>query len=105
MPAFGASAEMEPPSAQSQAFDTTCSARLGCRVDTIPLGLHRVLSISSCLGSALPRSLQRLELIHHRRNKLRHHGMNVHRALYHRVGRLGIHDIEDAMDDFVTFES
>ena len=23
----------------------------------------------------------------------------MHRALYHRVGRLGIHDIEDAMDD------
>ena len=61
--------------------------------------------ISSCLGSALPRSLQRLELIHHRRKKLRHRGMNVHRALYHRVGRLGIHDIEYAMDDFVTFKS
>jgi len=35
---------MQPPSAQSQAFDATCSARLGRWVDTIPLGLHRLLS-------------------------------------------------------------
>jgi hypothetical protein len=42
--AFGASAKMQPPSAQSQAFDATCSAWLDCRVDTIPLGLHRLLS-------------------------------------------------------------
>ena len=35
---------MEPPSAQSQAFDTTCSAWLGRWVDTIPLGFHRLLS-------------------------------------------------------------
>jgi hypothetical protein len=44
VPAFGASAKMQPPSAQSQAFDTPCSAWPDCRVDTIPLGLHRVLS-------------------------------------------------------------
>ena len=31
--------------------------------------------------------------------------MNVHRALYHCVGRLGVHDIEYAMDDLVAFES
>jgi hypothetical protein len=42
--AFGASAKMQPPSAQSQAFDATCSAWLGRRVDTIPFGLHRLLS-------------------------------------------------------------
>ena len=42
--AFGASAKMQPPSAPSQAFDATCSARLGRRVDTIPFGLHRLLS-------------------------------------------------------------
>jgi len=42
--AFGASAKMQPPSAQSQAFDTTCSAWLGRWVDTIPLGFHRLLS-------------------------------------------------------------
>jgi hypothetical protein len=35
---------MQPPSAQSQAFDATCSAWLGRWVDTIPLGLHRLLS-------------------------------------------------------------
>ena len=35
---------MQPPSAQSQAFDTTCSAWLGRWVDTIPLGFHRLLS-------------------------------------------------------------
>ena len=42
--AFGASAKMQPPSAQSQAFDATGSAWLGRWVDTIPLGLHRLLS-------------------------------------------------------------
>ena len=31
--------------------------------------------------------------------------MNVHRALYHCVGRFSVHDIEYAMDDLVTFES
>ena len=35
---------MQPPSAQSQAFDTTCSAWLGRWVDTIPLGFHGLLS-------------------------------------------------------------
>ena len=35
---------MQPPSAQSQAFDTTCSAWLDRWVDTIPLGFHRLLS-------------------------------------------------------------
>ena len=41
--AFGASAKMKPPSAQSRAFDATCSAWLGRRVDAIPLRLHRLL--------------------------------------------------------------
>jgi hypothetical protein len=54
MPAFGASAEMEPPSAQSQAFDTTCSAWLDCRVDTIPSDFIGSSPTSSCFGSALP---------------------------------------------------
>jgi hypothetical protein len=44
VPAFGASAQMQPPSAQSQAFDATGSARLDCRIDTIPLRLHGFLS-------------------------------------------------------------
>ena len=43
MTALGASAKMQPPSAQSQTFDATCSAWLGRWVDTIPLGLHRLL--------------------------------------------------------------
>jgi hypothetical protein len=42
--AFGASAKMQPPSTESQAFDATCSAWLDCWVDTIPLGIHRLLS-------------------------------------------------------------
>src|SRR6516165_9544271 len=42
--AFSASAKMQPPSAQSQAFDAACSVWLGRRIDTIPLGLHRLLS-------------------------------------------------------------
>src|ERR1700683_4115949 len=41
---FGASAKMQPPCVQSKAFDATCSAWLGRWVDTIPLGLHRLLS-------------------------------------------------------------
>ena len=44
VPAFGASAKMKPPSAQSQAFDATCSAWLDRWVDTVPLRLHRLLS-------------------------------------------------------------
>ena len=31
--------------------------------------------------------------------------MNVHRALYHRVRRLGIHSIENAVDDLIAGES
>ena len=42
--AFSASAKMQPPSAQSHAFGATCSAWLGRWVDTIPLGLHRLLT-------------------------------------------------------------
>ena len=42
--AFSASAKMQPPSAQSQAFDAACSVWLGRWIDTIPLGLHRLLS-------------------------------------------------------------
>src|SRR5271169_1371771 len=102
VPAFGASAKMQPPSAQSQAFDATCSAWRDCRVDTVPLRLHRLLSDFLLLWLSAARSLQRFELIHHSRNKLRHCGMNVHRALYHCVGRFGVHDIEYAMDDLVT---
>src|ERR1700733_995073 len=96
---------MQPPSAHGRAFDATCSAWLGRRVDTISLGLHRLPADFLWLALSAARSLQRLELIHHSRNKFRHCGMNVHRALYHRVGRLGVHDIEYAMDDLVTFES
>jgi hypothetical protein len=103
--AFGASAKMEPPFARGHAFDATCSARLGRRFDTIPYGLHGLLSDFLLLQLGTARSLQRLELIHHSRNKLRHRWMNVHRALYHSVGRLGVHDIEHAMDDLVTLKS
>jgi hypothetical protein len=41
--AFGASAKMKPPPAQSRTFDATGSAWFGRWVDTIPLGLHRPL--------------------------------------------------------------
>ena len=36
---------MQPPSANSRAFDATRSAWLGCGVDAIPLRLHRVSSL------------------------------------------------------------
>jgi hypothetical protein len=42
--ALRASAKMEPPFVCSQAFDATRSTRLDRRVDTIPYGLHRLLS-------------------------------------------------------------
>ena len=42
--AFGASAKMKPPFARGHAFDATCSAWLGRCVDTIPNGLHKLLS-------------------------------------------------------------
>jgi hypothetical protein len=51
--AFGASAKMKPPSAGRRAFDADCSARLGRRVDTIPLGLHGLLSDFRLLGLPL----------------------------------------------------
>ena len=54
---------------------------------------------------AATKSLQRLEVTHHSRNKLRHRGMNMHRALHHRVGRLGVHNIENAVDDLVACDS
>src|SRR5215469_4150343 len=37
MAAFGASAKMQPPSAPGQAFEAACSARLGRRIDAIPV--------------------------------------------------------------------
>jgi hypothetical protein len=54
---------------------------------------------------AFHESLQRLEVTHHSRNQLRHRGMDVHRALHHRVRRLGVHNIENAVDDLITRES
>ncbi len=44
VPAFGTPAKMKPPAARSRAFDANRSARFGRRVDTIPLGLHRLFS-------------------------------------------------------------
>jgi hypothetical protein len=52
-----------------------------------------------------PSSLQRLEVTQHGRNKLRNGRMNVHRALQHRIGRFGVHNVEDAVDGLVTRES
>ena len=97
---FGASAKMEPPSPHSRAFGATCSTWLGRRIDTVPLGFHGLLPESLLLQLGATPSLQRFEPIHHSRNKLRHCGMNMHRALYHCVGRLGIHDIEHAVVRF-----
>jgi hypothetical protein len=42
--AFGTSAKMQPPFAHSHAFDAARSAWLGRCVDTIPNGLHELLS-------------------------------------------------------------
>ena len=88
MPAFGASAKMQPPSAQSQAFDATFS-REGwyqpssqAKWELIGSSLTSCFSCSSSTADpSTAQSLQRLKLIHHSRNKLRHCGMNVHRPL------------------------
>src|SRR5690348_11574687 len=63
------------------------------------------VTLETATPCAATKSLQWLEGTHHSRNKLRHCGMNVHRALHHRVGRLGVHNIENAVDDLVTCES
>src|SRR5262249_14456370 len=80
-----------------------CAARIDAAPSVGPTqGLRLRRSACPC---AFLESLQWLEVIHHSRNKLRHRGMNVHRALHHCVGRLGVHNIENAMDDLVTCES
>src|SRR6266567_4404325 len=58
-------------------------------------------------GSRLPRtgdpwSAQWPELAQHGRNELRDRRMDVHRALHDRHGRLGIHQIENAVHHFVA---
>src|SRR5262245_24098478 len=56
MPAFGASAKMQPPSAPSQAFDAARSARPGRRVDAVPL-VHRLqYALTSACSHASRRS-------------------------------------------------
>ena len=52
--AFGASAKMQPPPVQPRAFDATCSARLGRWVDTLPFGIHTLLSDFPLLQLGLP---------------------------------------------------
>ena len=54
---------------------------------------------------AFHESLQRLEVTHHSRNKLRNRWMNVHRALHNRIGCFGVHEIDDAVDDLVACKS
>src|SRR5687767_8354002 len=49
--------------------------------------------------------LRRLKLAKHRREELRHRRMDVHGALDYVVGRLGIHYVEDRMDDLVTADA
>src|ERR1700733_979582 len=48
---------MQPPSAQSQALDATCSAWLGRRVDSLPLGVHRLLTDFLLLQLGSPQML------------------------------------------------
>src|SRR5262249_55135304 len=48
------------------------------------------------------RSLQRFQIPQHCWDELRHGGMNVHCPLQHGVGSLGIHHIEDAVNDLVA---
>src|SRR5260370_8157993 len=48
------------------------------------------------------RALQRLQVAEQCWNQLRDRRMDRHGSLQHRAGRLGIHYIEDAVDDLVT---
>jgi hypothetical protein len=51
VPAFGASAQMKPPSARSQALDTPGSARPNRRVNAFHHRFHRLLAIGSSAAS------------------------------------------------------
>src|SRR6266404_4607276 len=45
---------------------------------------------------------KRREVAQNRWNELRDRGMDVHRALEHGVGRLGVHDVQHAVDRLVA---
>src|ERR1700704_452970 len=61
-----------------------------------------ILKIWLACDRTLFRSLQRHEVAQHGRNELRHGRMDVHRPLQDRARSLGIHDIENAMNDLVA---
>jgi len=50
-------------------------------------------------------SLKWLEISQHRGDQFRHGGVNVHGPLDHRVRCLGVHDIQDGMDDLVASDA
>src|SRR5579863_7362388 len=43
--AFGASAEMQPPSVRCEAFDATCAARFGVQINSFSFSLHACLRL------------------------------------------------------------
>src|SRR5262249_39717561 len=51
------------------------------------------------------RSLQRLQLAEHGGDQFCDSGMNVHGALNHRVWRVGVHHVEERMNDLVALDS
>src|SRR3974377_1562463 len=95
--------------AQERRDDSQVRACTGISLGFSPLrtrSTYPVLKRPQVVGPMPPsRSLQRLEVAHHGRNKLRHGRMNVHRTLHPRVRRLCIHNVEDAVNDLVTCES
>src|SRR5262245_44252835 len=71
--------------------------------DVAPKSVHGSVSGVHVRGSAL--SLQRLKLAHHGGKQLRHGRMDMHRPPEDGVGRLGVHEVEQRMDDLVRANS
>ena len=68
-----------------------------CPVNGAPCSESQVSQHPSCL-----RSRQRPEVTQHRRDELGDRRMNVHGPLQNGVWRLGIHDVQDAVNRLVA---
>ncbi len=64
--------------------------------------MRSVLNGVFASGQDVLRSAQRLKLAQNRWNQFRHCRMDVHRPLQDRVGRLGVHHVEDRVDCLVA---
>ena len=56
-------------------------------------------------GGACFVPLERLETAEHRRQQLRHGRVDMDGALHHGVGSLGVHQVEDRVDDLIAADA